>query len=113
LFYLTFRSEDGAWELIEEALRRRRVRGAEGKKPAPTAAVIDGQAVKTSDQGGPHGFDAAEQTSGRKRHLLVDALGLIRPVSVTAAGVQDRDGAQLLLSKICRRGLGALAVDLG
>jgi putative transposase len=100
-------SEDGTWELIEEALRRR-VRKAEGKKPAPTAAIMDCQAVKTSDQGGPRGFDVAKQTAGRKRHILVDALGLIWLTSVTAASVQDRDGAQLLLSKIFQRGLGRL-----
>lgn len=100
-------SEDGTWELIEEVLRGR-VRKTEGRNPAPTAAIIDSQAVKTSDQGGPHGFDVAKQTSGRKRHLLVDTLGLIWLVSVTAANVQDRDGARMLLEKIFRRGLGRL-----
>ena len=100
-------SEDGTWELIEEVLRRR-VRKSEGKKPAPTAAIIGSQAVKTSGQGGPHGFDVAKQVSGRKRHLLVDTLGLIWLVQVTAANVQDRDGAQMLLEKIFQRGLGRL-----
>ena len=88
-------TEDGTWEWIEEVLRAR-VRKGEGKKPAPTAAIMDSQAVKTSDQGGPHGFDVAKQTAGRKRHVLVDTLGLIWLVRVTAANVQDRDGARLL-----------------
>ena len=96
---------DGTWEKIEETLRRR-VRKREGKRPAPTAAIIDSQAVKTSDQGGPRGFDVAKQTIGRKRHVLVDTLGLIWLVQVTAASVQDRDGALLLFAKLCQRGLG-------
>ena len=100
-------SEDGTWEKIEEALRQR-VRRAAGKRPAPTAGIIDSQAVKTSDQGGPHGFDVAKQTAGRKRHILVDTLGLIWLVRVTAANVQDRDGALLLLAKLGQRGLGRM-----
>lgn len=98
-------SEDGTWEKIEAVLRTR-VRKAVGKKPAPTAAIIDSQAVKTSDQGGPRGFDVAKQTIGRKRHLMVDTLGLIWLVSVTAASVQDRDGALLLFAKLFQKGLG-------
>ena len=98
-------SEDGTWEKIEEVLRVR-VRKAAGKKPAPTAAILDSQAVKTSDQGGPRGFDVAKQTIGRKRHVLVDTLGLIWLVQVTAASVQDRDGALGLFAKLCTRGLG-------
>ena len=97
--------EDGTWEQIEAALRGK-VRRAAGKRPAPTAAIIDSQAVKTSDQGGPRGFDVAKQTIGRKRHVLVDTLGLIWLVRVTAASVQDRDGALLLFAQLCQRGLG-------
>ena len=98
-------TKDGTWEQIEERLRGK-VRRAAGKKPAPTAAIIDSQAVKTSDAGGPRGFDVAKQTVGRKRHLLVDTLGLIWLVTVTAASVQDRDGALLLFAQLCQRGLG-------
>lgn len=98
-------SEDGTWERIEEVLRRR-VRRDAGKRPAPTAAIIDSQAVKTSDAGGPRGFDVAKQTVGRKRHVMVDTLGLIWLVHVTAASVQGREGALGLLGCLCRRGLG-------
>ena len=98
-------SEDGTWEKIEAVLRGK-VRRAAGKKPAPTAAILDSQAVKTSDQGGPRGFDVAKQTIGRKRHVLVDTLGLIWLVQVTAASVQDRDGALLLFARLCQHGLG-------
>ena len=84
---------DGSWGRIEAELRRR-VRRAAGKRAAPTAAILDSQSVKRADQGGPRGHDVAKQTTGRKRHLLVDTLGLILAVSVTAASVQDHDGAR-------------------
>ena len=101
--------KNGTWALIEETLRAR-VRKAAGKRPAPTAAIMDSQAVKTSDQGGPRGFDVGKQTVGRKRHILVDTLGLIWLVSVTAASVQDHDGALLLFARLFTRGLGRLRV---
>lgn len=64
-----------------------------GRDAAPTAAVIDSQSVKTSAQGGPKGFDAGKKVKGRKRHLVVDVLGLVLAVLVHPANVQDRDGA--------------------
>ncbi len=64
------------------------------------------QAVKTSDASGPRGFDVAKQTIGRKHHVLVDTLGLIWLIHVTAASVQDRDGALGLFAQLCQRGLG-------
>ncbi len=82
---------EGTWGRIEAELRRR-VRRAAGRRAAPTAAILDSQSVKMADQGGPRGHDVAKQTTGRKRHLLVDTLGLILAVSVTAAGVQDHEG---------------------
>ena len=64
-----------------------------GRNAAPTAAVIDSQSVKTSAQGGAKGFDAGKKVKGRKRHLVVDVLGLVLAVLVHPANVQDRDGA--------------------
>ena len=105
-------TKDGTWEKIEERLRGK-VRKAAGKRPAPTAAIIDSQAVKTSDAGGPRGFDVAKQVIGRKRHIMVDTLGLIWLVTVTAASVQDRDGAAVALCQTLRARPGKSPSDLG
>ena len=68
------------------------------EKKAPTAAIIDSQSVRTASQPGVRGYDAGKKITGRKRHLLVDTQGNILALKVTTADVQDRDGAQLLLS---------------
>ena len=65
---------DGTWERIHQTLRERR-RLRLGRQPRPSAAVIDSQSGKTSERGGPHGYDGAKKLAGRKRHLLVDTLG--------------------------------------
>ena len=74
------------------------MRQAAGRECQPSAAVLDSQSVRTSEQGGPRGYDGAKNLCGRKRHLLVDTLGLVLLVVVTEANVQDRDGARTLLS---------------
>jgi putative transposase len=68
-----------------------------GRKRQPTAAIIDSQSVKSSQTSGERGYDAAKKIVGRKRHLLVDTLGLMLMVLVLPADVQDRDGARQLL----------------
>lgn len=70
-----------------------------GRKAEPTAAVIDSQSVKTSAQGGPKGYDAGKKVKGRKRHLVVDVLGLLLAVLVHPANVQDRDGAEPVVNR--------------
>src|SRR6266404_6808587 len=70
------------------------------KKKAPTAAILDSQSVKVSNHGGVRGYDAGKKVMGRKRHLLVDTLGLILAVVVHPADIQDRDGARLVLAKL-------------
>jgi transposase len=78
-------------------------REAEGHEPAPTAIVVDSQSVKTTEAGGPRGFDAGKKIKGRKRHIAVDTLGLPIESQVTAASVQDRDALAPLLGAVHRK----------
>ena len=90
-------------------------RQAAGREPQPTAAIVDSQSVKTSESGGPRGYDAGKKIQGRKRHLLVDTLGFLLRGIVHPASVQDRDGLAPLLLRIRRRFafLGLLFADGG
>jgi putative transposase len=88
----------GLWSLILKALHAAE-RNRTGKDPQPTAAIMDSQSVKTTEESAhPSGYDAHKNLKGRKRHLLVDTLGLPLSVYVTSADVQDRVGARCLLA---------------
>jgi len=91
---------DGIIENIHKILREK-VREKEGKEKTPSAAIIDSQSVKIGNQmGEERGFDAAKKVKGRKRHILVDTLGLILICVVHNAAIQDRDGAKKVFEKI-------------
>ena len=98
--YFSAWCKSGLWVELNDRLRVK-VRGAAGRKPAPTAAILDSQSVKGAEQGGAAiGYDAGKKIGGRKRHILVDTLGMLLGVCVTSASVQDRDGAVNLLSSL-------------
>jgi putative transposase len=91
----------GATTVLHDQLRTQ-VRLAAGRNPQPSAAIIDSQSVRAADTvpRSSRGFDAAKKINGRKRHLAVDTLGLLLAIVVTAASVQDRDGARPLLWRL-------------
>jgi putative transposase len=91
----------GTWERIHQILRGA-VREPEGQLPEPSMGIIDSQSVTTVEtaKAETRGFDVYKWTKGRKRHILVDTLGLLLAVVITAANLTDRDGALAILDKI-------------
>lgn len=92
----------GKFEQLHDRLRQQWRERLE-RSASPSAAIIDSQSTRISPQGGAQGFDAGKKVKGRKRHLVVDTLGLLLAVSVTAASVQDRDGAPPVVAQACEK----------
>jgi putative transposase len=91
--------QDGTWQQVVDALRGQ-VRVAEGHDQAPGAAAIDTQSVKTTEMGGERGWDGGKKVRGRKRHMIVDTLGLLLVVAVTTAQADDGTAAPAVLAKL-------------
>lgn len=90
---------DGTWNLVLTDLRDR-IRRLKGRYKQPTTANIDSQAVKSSEHSQTRRFDGGKRITGRKRHLVVDSLGLILAVTVTAASVDDAVAAPQVMTQI-------------
>jgi putative transposase len=97
-YYYKMWTQEGTWERLNDALRRL-VRQAVGKQPDPSLGIMDSQTVKATEAGGQRGFDGGKKINGRKRHVLVDTLGLLLLLVVHAANIQDYDGARQVLPK--------------
>jgi putative transposase len=114
IVYSYFRkwSKDGTWDQVQRVLREG-VRHAAGREATPSLACVDSQSVKGTECGGEHGIDGHKKINGVKRHILVDTMGLLLAVVVTAASVTDAKAARTVFQRANRKALPRLAKVLG